>query len=111
MADKHRCPICEIHWTANDMCWHCKNKKESHMSPYRDVEFTTYKPRPRKQLQSDKEQAAIRKAVDDKYRLNFEFRQYLPGTPEFEAIAKTLTPVELISHKSIECQVDEVWGK
>ena len=110
MADKHRCPICQIHWTTNDMCWHCKNKKESHMSPYKDVEFTTYKPKKRKLLQTEKEQAAIRKAIDDKYRLHFEFKQYLPGTPEFEAIAATVTPIELISRRSIECQVNEVWG-
>lgn len=108
MAGKHRCPICQIHWTTNDMCWHCKERKTAHTSPYKDVEVSKWKPRKRKRIQTDKEQAEIRKVVDDKYRLHFEFTQYLPGTPEFEAIAATVTPIERISRRSIECQVNEV---
>jgi|GEM_PF-6338161 len=111
MADKHRCPSCEIHWTTSDMCWHCRNKKEAHTSPYKDIEVSNWKPKRTKRILTDAEQLKINKAVDNKLRITFESRQYTPGTPEFEAIAKTLTPIELISHKSIECQVNEVWGK
>lgn len=111
MAEKHRCPKCGIHWTIAERCWHCKDKEEAKSSPYKDVEFSTWKPRKRKVLQTEKEQAAIRKAVDERHRLHFEAKQYQQGTPEFEAVVKTLTPIERITRRSIELKANEVWGR
>lgn len=63
------------------------------------IERVVYKMKPRKQIETDEDQLKIKKAIADKHALPpGPVKQYQPGTPEWDEVLKTITPLNRISH-------------
>ena len=58
------------------------------------IEREVYYPKPRKKIETDAEQKAIRDALNDKWNVPpSEVVHYTPEHPEWDAIVKAITPI------------------
>ena len=106
-SENRTCQICGSilsKWQKYTCSTECSNRRTraatlaETKSPYRDVRVEKYTPQRRRCIETDSDQIAIKRAIDAKYGIGHDTGRVIEkGSIEWDAIVKTLTPVDRIS--------------
>ena len=102
---KTHCEMCGTRlkpWQKYTCSTDCSNRRTraatlaGNKSPHKEVKVEKYTPQRMRCIETDSDQIAIKKAIDAKYGIGHDTGRSLLGTPEWDEVIKTITPVDRI---------------
>lgn len=85
------CPVCRYRLRVAENRKSVRRELAEQSRPKKRKKLT-----PQQAAKLDKEQYQINNAIDNKHNLNCSYHIYRPGDPDFDAVAKEITPIEAI---------------